>query len=462
VKRVQLIPVYVLCLSALMVVLDSTVVNVALPTIKQHLGFSNSSLAWVVNAYLLTFGGFLILGGRLGDVFGHRRVLVMGIILFTIASLLCGVSFWPIMLVVARAVQGLGVALISALSLSLIIELCRTTHERSQALGVYAFVSSGGSAVGVLLGGLIVGLVDWHWIFLVNVPVGVGVVWAILRFVPKDTLAEKRHLSLDVLGAVLVTSISLCIVYTILHAGQVGWRSAQSLYSYIIVALLSLSFVVVEKQAKTPILPLSLLKAPGLLVSNFLTFIWSGAMLAWFFIMALYLQFVLHYRPLNVGLSFLAQSLAMAVVSLRLSAWSIRKLGSIITIALGSLLVSVGLLLSAHLSMSAPYVSHILPVMILMGFGAGLAMNPLILVTTSKVPSQSSGLASGLVNTSLMLGGAIGLTSLSAVAAAITSQLGTTSPPILLVGYHVAFVVGAVSVLVVTFISLLWKIFERP
>ncbi len=438
-----------LCMGSLMIVLDTTIVNVALPSIRQDLGFSQTSLAWVVNAYMLTFGGFLLLGGRLGDHFGHRRLFVGGITLFTLASLACGTSDSQGFLVAARAVQGFGGAIVSAVSLSLIVSLFVEPGERAKAMGVFGFVAAGGGSIGVLLGGVLTDVLDWHWIFLVNVPIGVAVVLASLRVLPAGQRAQTGE-RLDIAGAVVVTAGLMVAVYAIVNGNQAGWLSAQTLGLLGASALLIGGFLVLESRVRAPLVPLGLFRRRNLATSNVVGVLWAAAMFAWFFLSALYLQLVLGYSPLQVGLAFLPGNLVMAVLSLGLSAKLVMRFGIKAPLSVGLTVASIGLALLARAPVGGHYIVDVLPGMMLLGFGAGTALNPVLLAAMGDVEQRDAGLASGVVNTSFMMGGALGLAVLASVAASRTSHLlaaGHSHASALTGGYHVAFAIGAVFAL---------------
>ena len=438
-----------LCMGSLMIVLDTTIVNVALPSIRQDLGFSQTSLAWVVNAYMLTFGGFLLLGGRLGDHFGHRRLFVGGITLFTLASLACGTSDSQGFLVAARAVQGFGGAIVSAVSLSLIVSLFVEPGERAKAMGVFGFVAAGGGSIGVLLGGVLTDVLDWHWIFLVNVPIGVAVVLASLRVLPAGQRAQTGE-RLDIAGAVVVTAGLMVAVYAIVNGNQAGWLSAQTLGLLGASALLIGGFLVLESRVRSPLVPLGLFRRRNLATSNVVGVLWAAAMFAWFFLSALYLQLVLGYSPLQVGLAFLPGNLVMAVLSLGLSAKLVMRFGIKAPLSVGLTVASIGLALLARAPVGGHYIVDVLPGMMLLGFGAGTALNPVLLAAMGDVEQRDAGLASGVVNTSFMMGGALGLAVLASVAASRTSHLlaaGHSHASALTGGYHVAFAIGAVFAL---------------
>ena len=439
----------VLCLGSLMIVLDTTIVNVALPSIRADLGFSETSLAWVVNAYLLTFGGFLLLGGRLGDLFGHRRLFLSGITLFTLASLVCGVSTTQAMLVAARAVQGLGGAVASAVSLSLMMTLFTEPAERAKAMGIFGFVAAGGGSIGVLLGGVLTDALDWHWIFLVNLPIGVAVYILSLRLLPAARAAASTR-RLDVAGAVTVTASLMLAVYAIVNGNQAGWTSGRTLGLLTAAAALLAAFLWIEARVESPLMPLRLFRLRNVATANVVGVLWAAAMFAWFFLSALYLQLVLGYSPLRVGLAFLPANLIMGAFSIGLSAKLVMRFGIKPPLASGLLLAALGLALLARAPVDGSFVRDVLPSMILLGFGAGIAFNPVLLAAMSDVDPSESGLASGFVNTSFMMGGALGLAVLASLAASRTDSLragGTTRLAALTGGYHAAFIAGAVFAL---------------
>jgi EmrB/QacA subfamily drug resistance transporter len=435
---------FVLCSGSLMIVLDSTIVNVALPSIREDLGFSESSLAWVVNAYLLTFGGFLLLGGRLGDLFGHRRLFIAGLSLFTVASLACGLAGSQAFLIAARAVQGLGGAVVSVVAFSLVMTLFTEPAERTKAMGVIGFVAAGGGSVGVLAGGVLTDLLNWHWIFLVNIPVGAAVIAASLVLLPGGPGLGAAKV--DVTGAVTVTAALMIAVYAIVNGNKVGWGSAQTLGMLAVSLVLLATFVVVEARSDAPLVPLSLFKRRSLAVANIVGVLWAAAMFAWFFLSALYLQLVLGYSPLQVGLAFLPSNLIMMAFSLGLSAKMVMRFGTRVPLALGLAISSVGLVLFSRAPVDGNFVADVLPAMLLLGVGAGMSFNPVLLSAMSEVEPQDAGLASGVVNTSFMMGGALGLAVLASLAAWRTGDLlagGSSQVEALNGGYQVAFLAGA-------------------
>jgi EmrB/QacA subfamily drug resistance transporter len=444
--RRRWLALYILCLGDLMIVLDVTIVGVALPSIREDLGFSETSLAWVVNAYLITFGGFLLLGGRLGDLFGHRRLFLIGLTGFTLASAACGLATSQEMLVGARAVQGFGAAVVSAVALSLMMTLFTEPAERAKAMGVFGFVAAGGGSLGVLLGGILTDVLDWHWIFLVNVPVGILVVILTVLLIPSERVGVAAR-RLDVAGAVTVTASLMIAVYAIVNGNEVGWMTGRTLGLLAAAAGLLAVFLTIESRVESPLVPLRLFRLRNLATSNVVGVLWAAAMFSWFFVSALYLQLVLGYSPLEVGLAFLPANLIMGVFSIGISARLVMRYGIRVPLAVGLLLAAAGLALFARAPVDGNFLVDVLPSMILLGFGAGMAFNPVLLAAMSDVEPTEAGLASGIVNTSFMMGGALGLAVLAAAAAARTDNLlasGEGEIAALNSGYHIAFVLGAV------------------
>ncbi|MFY3132769.1 MFS transporter [Achromobacter ruhlandii] len=436
----------VLCLGVLMIVLDTTIVNVALPSIREDLHFSETSLVWVVNAYMLTFGGFLLLGGRLGDLLGHRRMFLAGLVLFTVASLACGLARGQGLLIAARAAQGLGGAVVSAVSLSLIMNLFTEAGERARAMGVYGFVCAGGGSLGVLLGGLLTSTLSWHWIFLVNIPIGVAVYALCLRLLPAARGAAGGG-KLDVAGALTVTASLMLAVYAVVNGNEAGWTSAQSLGLLGAAALLMALFLAIEARVAEPLMPLALFRLRNVATANVVGVLWAAGMFAWFFVSALYMQLVLGYDAMQVGLAFLPANLIMAAFSLGLSAKLVMRFGIRGPLATGLLLAALGLALFARAPVDGQFAADVLPGMLLLGLGAGIAFNPMLLAAMSDVEPSQSGLASGVVNTAFMMGGALGLAVLASLAAARTAALaGAGAAPVaaLAGGYRVTFLAGAV------------------
>jgi len=447
--RTRMLALYVLCAGVLMIVLDTTIVNVALPSIREDLRFTETSLVWVINAYMLTFGGFLLLGGRLGDLYGHRRLFLAGLVVFALASLACGVSTSQAMLVAARAVQGLGGAVVDAVALSLVADLFRDPGERAKAMGIYGFVCAAGGSIGVLLGGLLTSALSWHWIFLVNLPIGAVVYVSCRRLLP-DVRARTPGARLDVAGAVTVTASLLLAVYAVVNGNEAGWTSTQTIALLAGASVLFALFLAIEGQVQSPLVPLRLFRLRNLAIANVVGTLWAAAMFAWFFISALYLQLVLGYSALQVGLAFLPANIIMAVLSVGASAKLVSRYGLRVPLAAGLFVAAAGLALFARAPVDGSFAIDVLPGMMLLGIGAGIAFNPVLLAAMGDVAPNESGLASGVVNTSFMMGGSLGLAVLASVAAARTDDLlgmGAAQALALNDGYRLAFALGALFAL---------------
>jgi len=447
--RTRMLALYVLCAGVLMIVLDTTIVNVALPSIREDLRFTETSLVWVINAYMLTFGGFLLLGGRLGDLYGHRRLFLAGLVVFALASLACGVSTSQAMLVAARAVQGLGGAVVDAVALSLVADLFRDPGERAKAMGIYGFVCAAGGSIGVLLGGLLTSALSWHWIFLVNLPIGAVVYVSCRRLLP-DVRARTPGARLDIAGAVTVTASLLLAVYAVVNGNEAGWPSTQTIALLAGASVLFALFLAIEGQVQSPLVPLRLFRLRNLAIANVVGTLWAAAMFAWFFISALYLQLVLGYSALQVGLAFLPANIIMAVLSVGASAKLVSRYGLRVPLAAGLFVAAAGLALFARAPVDGSFAIDVLPGMMLLGIGAGVAFNPVLLAAMGDVAPNESGLASGVVNTSFMMGGSLGLAVLASVAAARTDDLlgmGAAQALALNDGYRLAFALGALFAL---------------
>ncbi|HEX7964568.1 MAG TPA: DHA2 family efflux MFS transporter permease subunit [Gammaproteobacteria bacterium] len=455
----------ILCAGALMIVLDVTIVNVALPSIRADLSFDDVSLAWVVNAYILIFGGFLLLGGRLGDLYGHRRIFLVGLVLFTGASLACGIAGSQSFLIVARSIQGLGGAIVDAVSLSLILNLFTETHDRTKAMGVYGFVCSGGGCIGALLGGVLTGGFNWHWIFLVNVPVGIAVFILCWKLLPRHAGEAEGRQSLDVAGAVTVTLALLLANYATINGNQNGWTSPLTLGILAAALVVFGVFLGVEAKVKKPLVPLAMLRLRNLSVASICGILWAAAMFSWFFLSALYMQLVLGFTPMQIGMAFLPSNLIMAIMSLGFSARLVMRYGIKRPMFVGLLLAAAGLLLFARAPVDGTLVRDVLPGMLLLGLGAGVAFNPVLMAAMDGVPEQDSGLASGIVNTAFMLGGALGLAVLASVAEARTGSLldaGTAHAEALTGGYQAAFLCGAAFALLSGLLGVMFLRTSRP
>lgn len=448
----------VLCLGELMIVLDGTVVNVALPSMREDLRFSEAGLVWVVNAYMLTYGGFLLLGGRIGDLHGARRAFIGGLLLFTLASLACGLATSREVLVAARAVQGLGGAFVSAVALALMMGLFTDERERAKAMGVYGFVVASGGSIGVLVGGLLTEGLSWHAVFLVNLPVGAAVAWAAWRWLPRDTVRTGGQ-RLDVAGALTITSALMFAVYAIVDAPATGWLHPQTLALGTAALVLLAAFVTIERRAAAPLVPFSLFRLRNVTGANIVAVLWSIAMFAWFFVIALVLQRVLGWSPLQVGLAFLPPNVVMAACSLGVSAWAVMRFGIRATLVAGLVLTAAGLGLFVLMPLDARFVPHVLPGMLLLGLGCGIAFNPLLLAAMGDVREEDHGLASGVVNTAFMMGGALGLAvlaSLAAVRSDAALAAGTPEAEALLAGYKLALAAGTVCGALAAVAAALW------
>lgn len=444
-NKTRWIAFILLCLGDLMIVLDSTIVNVALPSIRTSLGFSEVTLVWVVNAYILTFGGFMLLGGRLADIYGQRKLFLFGIASFTFASLLCGLANTQMLLITARAIQGIAGAIVSAVALSLIMNLFTEPVERSKAMGYFGFVMAGGGSIGVLLGGVLTSAFNWHSIFLVNLPIGISVFVLCLFLLPKEQ-ADAAEGKLDIFGALTVTLSLMLSVYAIVNGNIAGWLSLQTLGMLCVSLLLMALFIYIESKVASPLVPLSIFRIRSVAVSNVIAVLWAGAMFAWFFIAALYMQLVLGYDPLHVGLGFLPANLIMAAFSFGLSARLVTRFGMKVPLSVGLSIAAFGLLLFAFSPVGGSLWLHVIPGMVLLGIGAGMAFNPMLLIAMSEVKESESGLASGVVNTAFMMGGALGLAIFASIAATRTASLlhtGVSELEALNSGYHLAFIAGA-------------------
>jgi EmrB/QacA subfamily drug resistance transporter len=435
----------VLCAGMLMIVLDGTIVNVALPSIQNDLGFSQSSLAWVVNAYLIAFGGLLLLAGRLGDLVGRRRVFISGLALFTGASLLCGMSGSQETLIAARFLQGIGGAVASSVILGMIVTMFREPGEQARAIGVFSFVASAGASIGLLAGGVLTQAISWHWIFFVNVPIGIAVATLAVRLVESDRgvgLGEGA----DVAGSVLVTSALMLGVYTIVKAVDYGWGSAHSLgFGAAAIALLA-AFVVRQARAAKPLLPLRIFRSRNVSGANLIQFLMVAGMFGMFFSGALYMQRVLGYDAVQTGLAFLPVSLGIGLLSLGFSARLTMTFGARPVLLAGLSLIVPGLVLLTRAPVDAGYVVDLLPSMVLLGVGAGLVFPSTATLAMSGATPSDAGLASGLLNTTVQVGGAFGLSVLATLATSRTGRLlagGESSTSALAGGYHLAFGIAA-------------------
>jgi len=431
------------CAAQLMIVLDGTIVNVALPAIQDSLGFSGAGLSWVVNAYLLTFGGFLLLGGRAGDLFGRRRVFAFGLALFTFASLLCGLAGSQGLLVAARALQGVGGAIIAPAALSIIITSFKDPGERARAMGVWAFVVSGGASVGVLLGGVLTQTLSWSWIFLVNLPIGLAALALCRPLLDPDPKPDTSG-GFDLPGALLVTSSLVAAVYAIV--GATNNPPTVTALLLLLAGALMVAFAAVERRTAAPLVPPGVFASSrNLTVSNVVMALAVVGMVGWFFFSALYLQRVLGYDSLATGLAYLPATVALGAISQGPAARAVNRFGIRPMIVVGMGLMVLGLLLFARAPVGGSFLVDVLPGMLVLGVGAAFAFMAVILASTSGVPQGEAGLASGLVNTSQQMGGALGLAALAAVAGGYTERIAGSLSAVAALnsGYHAAFVVGA-------------------
>ena len=453
--RSRWIALVVLCVGMLMIVLDSTIVNVALPKIQTDLGFSQSSLAWVVNAYLIAFGGLLLLAGRLGDLLGRRNVFLTGLGLFTAASLACGLANSEATLVVARFVQGVGGAMTSAVILGMIVTMFPQPRDQAKAIGVYSFVASAGGSIGLLAGGAITEAINWHWIFFVNLPIALLTGLFAVRLLQRDKgLGLAR--GADVPGALLIVSSLMIGVYTIVEASNYGWGSAHTLGFGVAAAALLAGFVVREARAANPLVPLRIFRSRNLSGANSIQALMVAGMFAMFFLGALYLQRVLGFDSLEVGLGFLPVTAIIGTLSLGFSARLNLRFGARATLLPGLVSIVAGLLYFSQIPVDGSYFADVLPAMVLIGTGAGLSFPSLMSLAMSGVDPADAGLASGLVNTTLQVGGAIGLAVLATLSTSRTSDLlasGDSAASALTSGYRLAFLIGAGLVVVATAIA---------
>ncbi len=435
------------CLAQFMVVLDATVVNIALPSVQRGLHFSAANLQWVVNGYTLIFGGFLLLGGRAADLLGRKRLFVAGVILFSAASLLNGVAQSSGMLIVGRGLQGLGGALVSPAALSIVTTTFSDGEQRTKALGVWSAIAAGGAAVGLLVGGVLTDLASWRWVFFVNVPVGIATVALAARYVT-ESRAEVEHRSYDVAGAFSVTAGLVVLVYAIVKAQAYGWGSARTLGLGAVALALLAAFVAIENRSKAPLMRLSIFRIRTLAVADTALLLVASAMFGMFFFASLYVQEILGYSPLRAGLAFLPVS-AGIIVGAGLAQQLIKRLGVRNVSIAGITLATAGMLVLTQLPVHGSYAGDLLVGLLPMSIGMGLTFVPITLLGTSGVRGEDAGLASGLFNTAQQVGGSLGLAILASLAASQTSSLlhGPASPGHLAArvsGYHVAFLTAAI------------------
>lgn len=456
VPRSRWLALGILCVGAFMIVLDSSIVTVALPTIQDDLGFTTASLAWVVNSYLIAFGGLLLLFGRLGDLVGRKNVFVAGLAFFTVASLLCGLANTPELLMGARFVQGVGGAAASAVVLGIVVTMFPEPAEQAKAIGVYSFVQAGGASIGVIAGGALTTTVGWPWIFFVNVPIGVVTLLLALSVVARDAGSGLRG-GADIIGAVLITVGISLLVYTIVQAAEYGWGSLHTLGFGALSVLLLAGFTVRQLKARHPLLRLGIFRSRQLTGANVVMLLLVAGLFGFQFFGALYMQRVLGYSAVQTSLAFLPGPVLIGVMSLGVSPKVIPRFGPRRVLIIGLALVAAGLLLLARAPIDGTYVVDLLPVMVLMGVGSGLMMPAVIGLAMSGAAPQDAGLASGLVNTTQQVGGAIGLAVLATLAAASSEQLiaaGEAEKIALNTGYHLSFLLSAAFLLAAIVLAL--------
>src|SRR3954447_16201947 len=448
--RNRWIALYVLCAGMLMIVLDVTVVNVALPYIQKDLGFSQSSLAWVVNAYLISFGGLLLLAGRFGDILGRKRVFLAGLALFTLASLACGLANSDLVLVVARFVQGIGGAMTSAVILGMIVTMFPEPRDQAKAIGVYGFVASAGGTVGLLAGGVLTQAINWHCIFFINIPIAIATAFLATRLIEHDEGIGFGD-GADAAGAVLITTALMVGVYTIVKpAAEDGWTSTQALILGAVSLALLAAFIVREARTRNPLIPLRIFRSRNVSGANAIQALLVAGMFGLFFMGSLYLERVLGYDALEIGLAFLPATLIMGTLSFKFAEPLIMRFGARQVLIPGMVFVAIGLALFTQAPVDGNYAQHVLPVMVLLAIGIGTSFPALISLAMSGATQEDAGLASGLVNTTAQVGGALGLAVLATLSTTRTNDLldaGRSTASALTSGYHLTFVIGAALVL---------------
>ncbi|MEV1167797.1 MFS transporter [Nonomuraea sp. NPDC049784] len=464
-ERSRWVALAVLCTGMLMIVLDVTVVNVALPAIQNDLGFTQSSLAWVVNAYLIAFGGLLLLAGRVGDLVSRRGVFLAGLAVFVLASLVCGLAGSQEVLIAARFVQGVGGAMTSAVILGVIVTMFPEPRERAKALGFYSFVASAGGSIGLLAGGVLTQGINWHWIFFINIPIGLATGVASVRLLPRDRGTGLGR-GADLLGAVLITAALMLGVYTIVKpAAELGWGSAQTLSLGGASVLLLLLFVLREAKARDPLVPLRIFRSANVSGANAIQSLTVAGMFGMFFLGTLYLQRVLGYDSLTTGLAFLPHSVLMGALSLRYSERLVTRFGARATLLGGLVLIAAGLALFARVPVGGSYLVDVLPATLLLAVGISGAFPALAALAMSGATREDAGLASGLVNTTTQVGAAMGLAVLATLSATRTGHLAAEGRPeaeALTGGYQLAFLIGTALVAVSIAIALTVLKPERP
>jgi EmrB/QacA subfamily drug resistance transporter len=440
------IALIVVCLAMLMNALDGSIVNVALPSIQHDLHFSQSNLTWVVDAYLIAFGSFLLLAGRLGDLLGRKKVFLSGVAIFTLSSLVCAVATSQAMLIAARFVQGIGGAVSTSVIVAIIVTEFTGATERAKAMSAYMFVAVGGGSIGLLVGGVLTQAVNWHWIFVINVPIGILTFFLGSVLIKENAGLGVRH-GLDVTGSLLMTTSLVIGIYAVVKASTYGWLSVHTLGFGAVSVVLMSAFLVLESRVAKPIMPLRIMKLRSLTASSVVRGLTFAAMFAVFFFGALYLEKVLGYAPLHTGIAFLPMTLAMAVMSLGLTSRLLIRFGPMKLLVPGMSAAIIGLLLLSRTPVHANYFVSILPAFLLLGMGMSISAVPLLTIAMAEVPKNDAGLASGIVNVSMWLASSIGLAIFGTLAASKTTSLvaeGQSQASALVAGYHVTFLIGAI------------------
>jgi EmrB/QacA subfamily drug resistance transporter len=447
-ERRRWIALGVLCLGQLMMVLDATIVNVALPSIQRELHFTQANLTWVIDGYLVTFGGFLLLAGRFGDLIGRKKVFLAGLVLFVAASVVCGLADSQAMLIGARLVQGIGGAIASSVILAIIVTEFPQRVEQAKAMGVYAFVSAGGGSIGLLAGGALTQSLSWHWIFFVNVPIG-----AIALLLGAALIEENEGIGLaggvDVLGSILITLATMLGAFAIVKSSEYGLVSARTLGAAGASLALLGAFLALEARVANPIMPLRILRLRMLMGSSLVRGLLVTGMFSAFFLGALYLERVLGYDAIETGLAFMPLTIAIAIMSVGVSARLMERFGALQTLAGGLVGIVVGLVLLAGQGLHATYFPGLFLAFLVLGLGAGASFLPLLTIGMADAPKRDAGLASGIINVSVQLFGAIGLATLGTIATDHTKALSASGQPLasaLTGGYHLAYIVAATCV----------------
>ncbi len=425
-----------------MVVLDATIVNVALPSIQHGLGFSPAGLQWVVNAYTLVFGGFLLLGGRASDLFGRQRLFLIGLAVFSIASLINGVATSSGLLVGGRVLQGLGAALVSPAALSIVTTTFAEGSERTKALGIWSAIAAGGGAVGLLVGGFLTDVLSWRWVFFINLPIGLVAFVLAIRYIA-NTRAEKRPETVDIAGATTVTAGLLVLVYDIVKAQQYGWLSGRTIGLFAVAVALLGAFVLIESRSKAPLIRLGIFRIRSLTSANAAMLFVASGLFGMFYFASIYVQEILGYSPMQAGAAFVPVTFGI-VIGAGAAQGLIKKFGVRLVPVVGIIAAAAGLILLSRIPLHGTYLRDLFPGLMIMSIGMGLTFVPVTLIATTNIHPEDAGLASGLFNTSQQVGGALGLAMLSSIAASRTSSSHAVSHAAALVdGFQVAFLLGA-------------------